>query len=233
MRAARLLNTLLMLETRDRVTARELAAAFEVSVRTVHRDIEALSSAGVPVYAERGATGGFRLADGRRFGPSDLVADEAAALPLAGMPSVAAELGMGEAAWGAWLKLLAGLPEELRDQAGQTGAAVHVALTTPRGGASVQLLRGLLDAIERRRTVSLRIGRADGTRSVVDVAPLGLVREAAAWHLVARRRRATVAIDVATIELARATGAIFARPAHFDLKRWWTEQRRGRRSSVT
>jgi predicted DNA-binding transcriptional regulator YafY len=234
MRAARLLNTLLMLETRERVTARELATAFEVSVRTVHRDIEALSSAGVPVYAERGASGGFRLAEGRRFQVGGLVDDEAAALPLAGMPGVAAELGMGEAAWGASLKLLAGLPEELRDRASRTGSSVHVAIAEPSpGGAPIQLLRGLLDAVQRRRVISVRVGHPDGSRSVTDVAPLGLVREASTWHLVVRRARSVTALDVATIELARATGAHFERPASFDLRRWWTERRTGGRASGT
>ena len=229
MRAARLLNTLLMLEARERVTARELAAAFEVSVRTVHRDIEALSSAGVPVYAERGSSGGFRLAAGRRLMVSDLVEDEAAALPLGGMPGVAAELGMGEAAWGASLKLLAALPAHLRARASETAGHVHVDLgTPPAGSASVQLLRGLHDAIRRSRVVSVRTSAADGKRSVVEVAPLGLVRDRSAWVLVVRRGRSVMAMAVAEIELARATGETFNRPASFDLHRWWSAHIRSR-----
>jgi predicted DNA-binding transcriptional regulator YafY len=222
MRAARLLNTLLMLETRGRVTARELAAAFEVSVRTVHRDIEALSSAGVPVYAERGASGGFRLAEGRRFGPSGLVAEEAAAMPFSGLPAVAAELGQGEAAWGAWLKLLAGLPEPFRDEAAQVSEVVHVDLgPSTAADAPVQLMRGLLDAVRRRRVIGVRSTGADGTRSVVEVAPLGLVRNAAGWQLIVKRGRTISVIAVASIELARATGATFEAPAGFELRRWW------------
>ncbi len=234
MRAARLLNTLLMLETRERVTARELAAAFEVSVRTVHRDVEALSSAGVPVYAERGASGGFRLADGRRFLMSGLVEEEAAAMPLAGMPAVAAELGLGEAAWGASLKLLAGLPEPFRARASELTRDVHVDLGSPSPGAApVQLMRGLLDAVRRRRMISIRRSATDGTRSVVEVAPLGLVRDGPSWVLVARRARSVIVIDIASIELARATGATFERPTGFDLRRWWMGRARGPTASGT
>ena len=102
------------------------------------------------MYAERGAHGGFRLAEGRRFQGSGLV-EEAAALPFAGLPGVAAELGMDEAAWGASLKLLAGLPEPLRARAGETTRDVHVDLGSPSPGAApIQLMRGLLDAVRRR-----------------------------------------------------------------------------------
>ena len=126
MRASRLLSMLILLQLRGRLTADVLAAEFEVSLRTIYRDIDHLSAAGIPVYADRGPGGGFRLLEGYRTKLTGLTAMEAEALALAGLPGPAADLGLGAALGAGRLKLLAAMPAGMREGAGRIGERFHL-----------------------------------------------------------------------------------------------------------
>ena len=126
MLASRLLSILMLLQTRGVVSATALARAFEVSVRTIHRDIDQLGAAGIPVYAERGRSGGFRLMDGYQTKLTGLTAPEAEALFLAGLPGPAAQLGLSDLLSAARLKLLAALPANVQPDAERIAARFHL-----------------------------------------------------------------------------------------------------------
>src|SRR5215472_15726621 len=126
MLASRLLSILMLLQTRGRLSATELARQFEVSVRTIHRDIDQLSAAGIPVYAERGRSGGFQLMDGYRTKLTGLTQAEAETIFLAGLPGPAAQLGLSNLLSAARLKLLAALPANLQRDAERVAARRHL-----------------------------------------------------------------------------------------------------------
>ena len=188
MRASRLVNVLLLLQTRGQLTGGELAGELEVSVRTIYRDVEALAEAGVPIYAERGPHGGIRLVDGYRTRLTGLTTDEAEALFLSGMPGPAAELGLGTVVTAARLKVMAAMPPELRARAGRVAERFH--LDAPgwfQSADDVPHLAVLADAVWESQEVRMtyrRNDRADPVERTVE--PLGLVIKGGTWYVVAQ-----------------------------------------------
>ena len=223
MRATRLVSLLLLLQTRGLLTAAELAERLEVSVRTVHRDVESLAAAGVPVEAVRGPAGGYRLAGGYRTRLTGLTADEAEALFAAGMPGPAAELGLGGELATARLKVLAALPAELQERATAASRLFH--LDTRgwfRAGDRVPHLPAIAEAVWHRRRVRLRY--REGPRTVQrTIDPLGLVLKGGAWYLVARRSVGMRVYRVSRVAGVRALEQRCEPPAGFELAAFWDE----------
>ncbi|WP_432831139.1 helix-turn-helix transcriptional regulator [Dactylosporangium sp. CA-092794] len=222
MRASRLLSTLLLLQTRGRLTAQQIADELEVSVRTVYRDIEALSASGVPVYADRGPAGGFQLVDGYRTSLTGLTTDEAAALFLAGSGATAGDLGLGPTLEAARLKLLAALPAEQRTTAGRIQERVHVdAPGWFRDPEAPPHLDAVASALWEQVRIHVRYRKWDGTSVERTLEPLGLVLKGTAWYLVARGRTRINGYRISRIDGLTASDERFERPEDFDLRRYW------------
>jgi len=224
-RAGRLLAILLALQARGRLTAAELAAELEVSPRTIHRDMEALSLAGVPVYAERGAHGGWCLPAGYRSGPRGLDSDELRALVLATPGTVLGDLGLDRASESALTKLLLALPVADRAAMAEARQKVLVDLSTWRTTEvePVPWLTTLYDALSRDRQVRLSYARADGACVERQLSPLGLVAKGHVWYLVAA---ASAGGEPRTYRVSRVASATVCEalvqvPPGFELRAFW------------
>jgi predicted DNA-binding transcriptional regulator YafY len=228
MRADRLLSILLRLQVHRQLTARELATRLEVSPRTIHRDMEALSAAGVPVYAQRGAGGGWALTDGFRTNATGLTEAEARALLLATPARLLADLGLNAAADAGAIKLLAALPSARRG-AEDVRQRIHIDVSGwhPGKADAVPALPALQDAIwaERRVHVTYQPQQGDARERLVD--PLGLVAKGSTWYLVASVDGEERTYRVSRIVDVRMTDEAFDRPAGFDLAAAWERSKAG------
>ncbi len=221
MRADRLLSALLLLQAHGRLTGRELARRLEVSVRTVHRDMEALGAAGIPIFALRGSRGGWQLDSGWRTRVPALETAELEALLMA-QPRVLGDARLARAAERALDKLMAALPAGLREQAVSIRQRLHVDTTGWRGAPEdLRWLPLVQEAVAHDRKIALVYVRADGERVERIVDPLGLVAKVAAWYLVARTPAGLRTYRVSRIEEARLLETPSERPVGFDLAAYW------------
>jgi predicted DNA-binding transcriptional regulator YafY len=207
------------------MTAAELADELEVSVRTVYRDVEALSGAGVPVYAESGPGGGIRLVAGYETRLGGLHGGEAEALALAGLPSAAEQLGLGAVLASAQAKVDHALPVELRGRSSRIRERFH--LDAPgwfRDPDEVPHLPAVSDAVWEGRRLDVRY--RSGDRIVRrTIGPLGLVLKAGTWYLVALagRRRSVRTYRVNRLVGVTSRSDHVERPDGFDLAAAWAE----------
>ncbi|MFF0086549.1 helix-turn-helix transcriptional regulator [Streptomyces canus] len=225
MKSGRLVSILLLLQTRGRMTAAQLAEELEVSVRTVYRDVEALGAAGVPLYGDAGHAGGYRLLDGYRTRLTGLTPEEAEALFLAGAPGPAAELGLGSVLAAAQLKVRAALPEELRAHADRISGRFH--LDAPGWYAEaeqVPFLPAVAEAVWSSRVLHVRYRRAEPTDVERRLEPYGLVSKAGRWYVVAGPGPRTFRVDQ-ILELDSSEEE-FVRPEELDLAAYWTAYQR-------
>jgi len=222
-RASRLINLLLLLQTRGQMTAAQLAQELEVSERTIHRDVDALSSAGIPVYAERGPHGGVALIEGYRTRLTGMTAEEAEALFLSGVPGPAAELGLGTVMAAARLKVLAALPPELRSRASRLVERFHLDATGWfKTGEETPFLPVLAEAVWESHAVDVVYQHGEHIRER-RIHPLGLVLKAGVWYVVAKSEEGTRTYRVARVRNAEPTEVRFDRPVDFDLGSYWAE----------
>ncbi|MGW0630920.1 helix-turn-helix transcriptional regulator [Streptomyces sp. NPDC002758] len=226
MKSSRLVSILLLLQTRGRMTAAQLAEELEVTVRTVYRDVEALSAAGVPLYGDAGHAGGYRLLAGYRTRLTGLTRDEAEALFLAGAPGPAADLGLGPVLAAAQLKVRAALPPELRTHADRVSGRFH--LDAPGWYADAEespYLPAVAEAVWNTRVLHVRYRRwAEPTDVDRRLEPYGLVLKAGRWYVVAGPGPRTFRVD--QILQLTDSGEEFTRPDDFDLAAYWTAYQR-------
>ena len=221
MRADRLLSTLLLLQGHGRLTVRDIAKRLEVSMRTVHRDMEALGAAGVPVYALRGSRGGWQLDDDWRTRVPGLDSAELRALLMA-QPRFLGDEKLSRAAESAMAKLLAALPAPLRKEAVSMRERLHVDTTGWSGAPeNLAMLPVVQDAVARDRKLHIRYWKAGREKVERIIDPLGLVAKSAAWYLVARTPAGLRTYRVSRIEEARLLDRRSERPAGFDLAAYW------------
>lgn len=190
MRADRLLSIMWLLRAHGGLSTAELAKRLEVSRRTILRDVEALSTAGVPVYCERGPQGGVRLLPGYRTDVTALSSEESRAL-FAGVTTWGADsLGLGEALASGLRKLLAAVPDTHRDQSATVAERIVIDpqgwLPQPEQEKNGDTFRTVQEAVFAQRL--LQIEYRYKTRSSTEVAvvePHGLVSAGRSWYLCA------------------------------------------------
>jgi predicted DNA-binding transcriptional regulator YafY len=222
MRADRLLSILMLLQVHHRLTARDLAERLEVSERTIHRDMEALSSTGVPVVAERGKGGGWSLLDSYQTTLTGLNLVEIQALFLPKPAHVLADLGWSQAFEAALLKLLAALPTANRQQAEAVSQRIHLDPTGwHRWEEEMSAFPLLQTAVWQERQVHLSYERSDGKQIERLVNPLGLVAKGSVWYLVAAVDEEVRSYRISRVHRVTLTDSRCIRPVGFNLAKYW------------
>jgi len=224
MRADRLLSILLLLQVHQRMTSHQLAKRLEVSERTIHRDMEALGTAGVPVVAERGSGGGWGLFEDYRTNLTGLTEAEIQTLFLTRPAHLLADLGLHQASEGALIKLLAALPSLSRRDAEYARQRIHVDSTSWHPAEDhVPTLPTLHDAIWQERKLHLTYQRTDDATVERLIDPLGLVAKGSTWYLVAAVEGEIRTYRVSRVQSARLTDQAYERPQNFDLAAYWAQ----------
>jgi predicted DNA-binding transcriptional regulator YafY len=220
-KADRLLSVLLLLQAHGKLTGRALAERLAVSGRTVHRDMEALSAAGVPVFALRGSRGGWQLDEDWRTRVPGLDEAELRALLMA-QPRVIGDAGLAASAERALAKLMAAMPLSLREQAASIRQRLYVDATGWHGAVqNLSALPVVQDAVSRDRTLTIGYRQTGRERVARTIHPLGLVAKGTTCYLVAKTPNGFRTYRVSRIEEATVLETRFERPADFDLEAYW------------
>ncbi|MDV6235658.1 YafY family protein [Leptospira ellisii] len=222
MRADRLLSILLQLQAKGRISSKELAKKLEVSERTIHRDMEALSASGVPVFAERGSRGGWELSEGYRTNLTGMKKEEIFSMILTSSTRIADDLGKKKHLDSAFMKFMASLPPAFQKEAEMVRQRIHV--DGAGWGTSKEefpFLPLLQEAVWQDRKVILRYKSDEKSKHRI-VLPLGLVAKGKVWYLIAKYGKEFRTFRISRIVEA-ALGESFERPKKFDLEKYWEE----------
>ena len=238
MRADRLLSIVLLLQAHHQMTSRDLASRLEVSERTIHRDMEALSGAGIPVVAARGLGGGWSLLGEYRTTLTGLTEAEIQSLFVTKPTKLLADLHLEKAADGAHLKLLASLPSAFRQGAERARQRIHIDVSgwTKREEA-VPFLPVLQEALWLERKLSIKYERGGNFEPVKRLlSPLGLVAKGSVWYLVASVdasvNKSTRSYRVSRIADAEILNEPAMIPADFNLADYWEQSASTFKSTV-
>jgi predicted DNA-binding transcriptional regulator YafY len=211
----------MLLQAKGRLTSRELSDRLEVSQRTVHRDMEALSAANVPISALRGSQGGWQLERGWRTQVPGLDEAELRALLMA-QPRALSDPGMRAASERAFGKLMAALPSRMREQAAAMSERLHV---DPTGWhvstEDLFMLPIVQDAVARNCKLTFDYTRADGQSAPRTVDPLGIVAKGVSWYLVARAPNGMRTYRISRMRAVTPLATTFKRPKNFKLASYW------------
>ena len=223
MRGDRLISILLLLQTHGQMTAKELSEKLEVSERTIYRDMEALSSTGIPVFAERGKNGGWSLLEGYRTNLTGLKEAEIRALFLSPSHQFLEDLGLHRTSEEARNKLLASLPESYRKNAKDIWNRIHIDTSTWRERKEKMVTFEVLKkAIWEENKLLMEYERADGITNERIVHPLGLVAKGSRWYFIAAKENNEIRnYRVSRIKAAMPINEKFKRPTDFDLAHYW------------
>lgn len=223
MRADRLITIILLLQKNHKLTTKELAMELEVAERTIHRDMEALSSAGIPVYAERGRGGGWSIVEGYRTSLTGLKESEIRTLFISPSTQLLDDLGMTQSSQEARNKLIASLPAIYSEKVKDVWNRIHVDMSTwhkqKENIASFDLLK---NAIWNNNKLQMVYERADGQANERIVNPLGLVAKGNRWYFIAARENDEIRnYRASRILSAKSIEETFERPRDFNLVQYW------------
>lgn len=226
MRADRLMSIMILLQNRGKMTAKELAAELEVSERTILRDMEALGTARVPVVADRGKEGGWRLMDNFRSKLSGLTVDDMKALFLFPSWELLDDLGLNRHTLDARQKLLASLPDSYRDEAQAIWERVYIDTSTWRSSReTVNAFKTVQQAVWETKKLTILYEQANGEQNERLIEPLGLVAKGNRWYLIATRNGEFRNYRVSRILSASMESDSFERPPEFNLAAYWQQSK--------
>jgi len=226
MRADRLLSILMILQAKRKTSVKQLAEELEVSTRTIHRDIDALSASGVPVYFERGKNGGVSLLEDYRTNLTGLTADELKALFILGIPASLDEFGISSSLKTALRKISASLPPDHRQDETNIRQRIYIDWTGWEFERNTDpILKDLYTAVWENRKIFLRylvsFSRRVNKEFERTVKPYGLVAKSGKWYLVCDDDIRIRVYELSSIIDTRLTGEVFTRTDDFNLGEFW------------